>query len=88
MIDGLTTALLDTSRDVFAVSALLFGFHYFVLRQPIPHLRRVLAGLALVVVGLAFFLIGLKLALFPLGELMASHVIPRPAEGLVKAYLS
>ena len=74
MIDGLTTALLDTSRDVFAVSALLFGFHYFVLRQPIPHLRRVLAGLALVVVGLAFFLIGLKLALFPLGELMATQL--------------
>jgi len=74
MIDGLTTALLDTSRDVFAVSALLFGFHYFVLRQPIPHLRRVLAGLVLVVVGLAFFLIGLELALFPLGELMATQL--------------
>jgi hypothetical protein len=74
MIDGLTTALLDTSRDVFAVSALLFGFHYFVLRQPIPHLRRVLAGLVLVVAGLAFFLIGLELALFPLGELMATQL--------------
>jgi len=74
MIDVLTTALLDTSRDVFAVSALLFGFHYFVLRQPIPHLRRVLAGLVLVVVGLAFFLIGLELALFPLGELMATQL--------------
>jgi hypothetical protein len=74
MIDGLTTALLDTSRDVFAVSALLFGFHYFVLRQPIPHLRRVLAGLVLVVAGLALFLIGLELALFPLGELMATQL--------------
>ena len=74
MIDGLTTALLDTSRDVFAVSALLFGFHYFVLRQPIPNLRRVLAGLVLVVAGLAFFLIGLELALVPLGELMATQL--------------
>jgi hypothetical protein len=74
MIASLTTALLDTSRDVFAVSALLFGFHYFVLRQPIPHLRRVLAGLVLVVAGLAFFLIGLELALFPLGELMATQL--------------
>jgi len=74
MIDGLTTALLDTSRDVFAVSALLFGFHYFVLRQPIPHLRRVLGGLVLVVAGLALFLIGLELALFPLGELMATQL--------------
>ena len=74
MIDGLTTVLIDTSRDVFAVSALLLGFQYFVLRQPIPHLRRLLAGLVLVVVGLAFFLIGLELALFPLGELMAAQL--------------
>ena len=52
----------------------MFGFHYFVLRQPIPHLRRVLAGLVLVVAGLAFFLIGLELALFPVGELMATQL--------------
>ena len=74
MLDGFITALIDTGRDVFAVSALLFGFQYLVLRQPIPHLRRSLAGLAMVVVGLAFFLIGLELALFPLGELMATQL--------------
>ena len=74
MIEGLTTALLDTSRDVFAVSALLLGFQYFVLRQPIPHLRRLLVGLIFVVGGLAFFMIGLALALFPLGELMATQL--------------
>lgn len=74
MIEGLTAALIDTSRDVFAVSALLLGFQYGVLRQPIPHLRRLIGGLVLVVVGLAFFLIGLELALFPLGELMATQL--------------
>ena len=74
MIDGLATALLDTGRDVFAVSALLLGFQYLVLRQPIPNLRRLLAGLVLVVTGLAFFLIGLELALFPLGEHMAAQL--------------
>ena len=74
MIDGFIKALVDTGRDVFAVSALLFGFQYLVLRQPIPHLRRSLAGLVMVVVGLAFFLIGLELALFPLGELMATQL--------------
>jgi hypothetical protein len=74
MIEGLTTALIDTGRDVFAVSALLLGFQYLVLRQPIPHLRQRLAGLVMVVVGLAFFLIGLELALFPLGELMATQL--------------
>jgi hypothetical protein len=74
MIDGLVTALIDTSRDVFAVSALLLGFQYGVLRRPIPHFRRLIGGLVLVVVGLAFFLIGLQLALFPLGELIATQL--------------
>jgi hypothetical protein len=70
----LTDALLATIRDVFAVSALLLGFQLFVLRQPIPHLRRLLAGLVFVVFGLALFMMGLELALFPLGELMAKQL--------------
>ena len=66
--------MLATVRDVFAVSALLLGFQLFVLRQPIPHLRRLLVGLAFVVIGLAFFLMGLELALFPLGKHMATQL--------------
>jgi hypothetical protein len=74
VIDTLTHALLATCRDVVAVSALLLSFQVFVLRQPIPHLRRVLVGLAFVVIGLTFFLIGLEMALFPLGEHMAAQL--------------
>ena len=74
MIDKVTNALLATCRDVVAVSVLLLSFQLFVLRQPIPHLRRLLVGLALVVIGLAFFLIGLEMALFPLGEHMATQL--------------
>ncbi len=74
MIEGLTKALLATLRDVAALSALLLGFQLFVLRQPIPHLKRVLVGLVLTVLGLAFFLVGLELALFPLGQLMATQL--------------
>ncbi|MGD8440173.1 MAG: DUF1538 domain-containing protein [Holophagae bacterium] len=74
MIEALSHALLDTGRDVLAVSALLIGFQYLVLRQPIPHFRRLVGGLVFVVVGLAFFLIGLELALFPVGELMARQL--------------
>ena len=44
------------------------------LRQPIPHLRRLLVGLAFVVLGLAFFLMGLEMVLFPLGERMAMRL--------------
>jgi hypothetical protein len=74
VIEALSHALLDTGRDVLAVSALLIGFQYLVLRQPIPHFRRLVGGLVFVVVGLAFFLIGLELALFPVGELMARQL--------------
>jgi hypothetical protein len=74
VIDKVTNALLATCRDVVAVSALLLSFQLFVLRQPIPHLRRLLVGLAFVVIGLAFFLIGLEMALFPLGEHMATQL--------------
>ncbi len=74
MIDGLTGALLATARDVFAVTALLLGFQYFVLRKPIPHIKRMLGGIAFVVVGLAFFLMGLEMALFPLGQHMATEL--------------
>lgn len=74
MIEALSHALVDTGRDVLAVSALLIGFQYLVLRQPIPHFRRLVGGLVFVVVGLAFFLIGLELALFPVGELMARQL--------------
>jgi hypothetical protein len=74
MIEALSHALIDTGRDVLAVSALLIGFQYLVLRQPIPHFKRLVGGLFFVVVGLAFFLIGLELALFPVGELMARQL--------------
>ena len=60
MINSLTGALLATARDVFAVTALLLSFQYFVLRKPIPHVKRMLVGVAFVVVGLAMFLIGLE----------------------------
>jgi len=45
-----------------------------VLRQKIPHLKKVILGFIYVLLGLAFFLEGLELALFPLGKLMAQQL--------------
>ncbi|HKJ09282.1 MAG TPA: DUF1538 domain-containing protein [Gammaproteobacteria bacterium] len=75
---ALLTAVLHTLRDVLPIAAILFGFQWFVIRQPVPNLRRVLIGFAYVVVGLALFLEGLEQALFPLGKLMA-HQLTDPA---------
>ncbi len=53
---------------------LFLGFQLFVLKQPIPNLKKVLIGVIYVIVGLALFLTGLEGALFPLGRIMASQL--------------
>ena len=63
-----------TCRDVFPVLALIVGFQYLILRQPIPHLRQVVVGFVCVLIGLSLFLVGLEKALFPLGKIMAKQL--------------
>ena len=66
--------LLATCRDVLPIILLIVCFQLLVLRQPIPHLRRVIVGGVYVVIGLAMFLAGLEKALFPLGKIMAAQL--------------
>jgi hypothetical protein len=64
----------EVVRDVFPVLALLVGFQVFVLRKPIPHLRKLVVGVICVLFGLTLFLMGLETALFPLGKIMARQL--------------
>ncbi len=66
--------MLGTLLDVLPIAAILFGFQFLVLRRPLKNPREVVIGLLMVLVGLTLFLEGLDLALFPLGELMASQL--------------
>jgi hypothetical protein len=66
--------LLATCRDVLPIIVLIGVFQLFVLRQPIPHLRRVIVGSVYVIIGLALFLAGLEKAFFPLGKIMAAQL--------------
>jgi len=66
--------LITTCRDVIPILLLITGFQLFVLRQQIPHLRRLIVGGIYVVIGLALFLAGLEKALFPLGKIMAAQL--------------
>lgn len=66
--------LLATGRDVLPIILLIVGFQLLVLRQPVPHLRRLIVGGIYVVIGLALFLAGLEKALFPLGKIMAAQL--------------
>jgi len=63
--------LFYTLRDVLPILILIIFFQLVVLKQPIPHLKRVILGGVYVVLGLALFLMGLEKALFPVGEIMA-----------------
>ncbi|MCC5937269.1 MAG: DUF1538 domain-containing protein [Lunatimonas sp.] len=71
---GLLAVFLDTILDVLPITGLILGFQLFVLKRPIPQLRKVLIGSVYVVLGLALFLMGLEMALFPLGNLMAEQL--------------
>ncbi len=66
--------MLSTCKDVLPIIILITGFQILVLRQPIPHLRRLIVGGVYVVIGLALFLAGLEKALFPLGNIMATQL--------------
>jgi len=73
-IHDLSTILFSTCRDVLPIIILITVFQLFVLRQPIPHLRRLVVGGIYVVLGLVLFLAGLEKALFPLGKIMAAQL--------------
>ena len=66
--------LLYTLRDVLPILVLIIFFQIVVLKQSIPHLKRVIIGSVYVVVGLALFLLGLEKALFPVGNIMATQL--------------
>ena len=70
MIDFLLV-LFYTLKDVLPILMLIIFFQLVVLKQPIPHLKKVILGGVYVVIGLALFLIGLEKALFPIGRIMA-----------------
>lgn len=70
----LLQTLLGTVTDVLPIALIIFGFQLFVLRRPVPNLRKVLSGFVYVLLGLALFLEGLEMALFPVGKLMAEQL--------------
>jgi Protein of unknown function (DUF1538) len=66
--------LLETCRDILPIASVIIGFQLFVIRRPLPHLKKTLIGFLYVLLGIVFFLEGLDMALFPLGSLMASQL--------------
>mgnify|MGYP003386804198 CR=1 FL=1 len=69
----------ETFWAVAPIAAILFIFQLGILRQKIPHLKRIITGFILVWIGLTFLIIGLEKALFPLGKIMATQLIAEPS---------
>jgi len=74
LLQVISDTIFATMADVIPIAAIIFGFQIFVIRRPIPNLRRVLQGFFYVLMGLSLFLIGLEEALFPMGKLMATQL--------------
>jgi hypothetical protein len=70
----LVLTIFTTVWDVLPIVVIIFGFQLFILRKPIPNLKKIITGFVLVLLGLGFFLEGLEAALFPLGKLMAQQL--------------
>ena len=64
----------ETLWAVIPIVAILFIFQLGILKQKIPHLKRIITGFILVWIGLTFLIIGLEKALFPLGKIMATQL--------------
>ncbi len=91
MLDSLLlflTKLFSTLKDILPIIAIIFSFQWFVIRRPIPNVKRVLLGFLLVLLGLTLFLLGLEQALFPLGKLMAEQLTQNITHGTDTSWLA
>lgn len=70
-ISLIADSFVSTIGDVLPIVGIIFGMQYWVIRRPIPNLKRVALGFVYVTIGLSLFLVGLEEALFPIGKLMA-----------------
>ena len=80
--------LFYTLRDVLPIIILIVLFQLAVLKQPIPHLKKMILGGIYVVLGLALFLMGLEKALFPVGKIMAIQLSDLAFTGATESELS
>ena len=80
--------LFYTLRDVLPILALIIFFQLIILKQPIPHLKKMILGGVYVVLGLALFLLGLEKALFPIGKIMATQLSDPAFIGVAESGIS
>jgi len=68
------STLKDTLLDVLPILSIILVFQLFIIRKPIPNVKKVGFGFFYVLLGLTLFLLGLEKALFPIGKMMAEQL--------------
>ncbi len=63
--------LMGVIKDVAPILMVIFFFQYIIIKKPVAHLHKVIAGIIMVIFGLYAFIIGLEIGLFPIGESIA-----------------
>lgn len=69
---GFIKLISNAFRDLAPIIVVIAFFQIIVLQQPVPNIGGIVIGLICVILGLALFIQGLEMALFPLGEAMAT----------------
>jgi hypothetical protein len=78
--------LLGSVRDLTPLVAVILVFQLLVLHQPLGNLLVLVEGTIFVVVGLTLFIYGLELALFPVGEALATGLARKGSIGWLIAF--
>jgi len=63
--------LISVIKDILPILGVILFFQYFVIKRPLPHLKKISFGIILVILGLYAFILGLEIGLFPIGETLA-----------------
>ncbi|HEX7382140.1 MAG TPA: DUF1538 domain-containing protein [Nevskiaceae bacterium] len=63
--------LYGSTRDLLPIFLVVVVFQLAVVRQPLPDLGSLVAGMLMVIVGLTLFVRGLEIGLFPIGDALA-----------------
>jgi len=69
--------ILGSVRDLTPLIAVILVFQLLVLKQPMDNLIALVEGTIFVIIGLTLFIYGLELALFPIGEALATGLARR-----------
>ena len=64
-----------TLRDLAPIVLIVAFFQIVVIRQPVENLTEIAIGFVFVLIGLAIFIRGLEMALFPIGEALATAFV-------------